>query len=72
MRKRFPISTHQEFPQALAAKKAKIEESPDKEFQIRRFKDGFRLVERLSSTEAALIQNLRKPKKRKGSTYVPQ
>lgn len=65
MRKRFPVSAHLEFKDALVAKRAKQVESPDKNFQIRRFKNGFRLVERLHSTEAAVIQGMRSGKKRR-------
>lgn len=71
MRKRFPLSSHKEFDDALAAKLAANAESPDKEYQIRKNKDGFRLVERLTTSEARVIANARKPKKRKGTTYVP-
>lgn len=71
MRKRFPVSFHKEFEDALAAKLAANVESPDKEYQIRKNSSGFRLVERLTTSEAAVIANARRPKKRKGTTYVP-
>lgn len=71
MRKRFPVSSHSIFEEALAAKLAAKAEFPDKEYQIRKNKDGFRLVERLTTSEATVIANARRPKKRKGTTYVP-
>lgn len=76
MRKRFPISTHLEFSEALKAKR--IQQSlnnpdPDNpedtrkihQYQIRKYHNGFRLVERLDSTEAAVINTSRELKKRK-------
>lgn len=65
MRKRFPISTHFEFKEALTAKMTlkKHDESQDppiqKAYQIRKYANGFRLVERLNSKEAQVIQELR-------------
>lgn len=70
MRKRFPLSVHLEYEDALEAKKVKKTETPNGEYQIRKFKDGFRLVERLTTSEAKVIANARRPKKRKGSIYV--
>jgi hypothetical protein len=64
MRKRFPISTHLEFKQALTAKNIAKDASPDKAYQIRKYANGFRLVERLSSQEAQKVQEMRNGKRR--------
>lgn len=73
MRKRFPISVHLEFVDALAAKKAAKAENPEKAYQIRKFKNGFRLVERLSTSEAEVINEMRSglgKRKRRGRAVL--
>lgn len=84
MRKRFPIETYTEFKDALAGKKAiQLLNNPDPNdpedtrtphaYQIRKYANGFRLVERLNSTEAAVINDSRygpKRKKKKHSAVI--
>lgn len=70
MRKRFPVSFHKVFDDALAAKTAAKVESPDKEYQIRKNKLGFRLVERLHTNEAAVIHGMRMKKRKRGYNPV--
>lgn len=69
MQHRFPLSTHLEFKDALTAKNAAKESNPDGNYQIRKHHNGFKVVERLQTNEAKVIEGIRKPKKRRGSTY---
>lgn len=59
MRRRFPVSVHLEFKDALGAKHTAQEAEPDKHYQIRKYANGFRLVERLETNEAKVIEGMR-------------
>lgn len=60
MRRRYLIDTFSTYLAAHDAKEALIVENPDKEYQVRRSGNSFRLVERLSSQEAVAIKRMRK------------
>lgn len=74
MRKRFPITPPTfEFKEALTYKNLLIEENrrkveakegTERHFQIRKYHNGFRVVERLETTEAEVVQQRHRPKKR--------
>lgn len=52
MQRRFHISYHEKFEDALAAKKKLSDEQTNKFFQIRKRKNNFDLVGRVTTTEA--------------------
>lgn len=48
MKHRVPIATTKDFESADKIRRAKEEASPESEFQVRRFRKGFKVVERIN------------------------
>lgn len=73
MRRRFHLSWHSSFEGAVIAKKEIKEANPDKEYQIRRKKSNFELVERLASNEAEVVREIRNaiPRRKKSRRISP-
>ena len=68
MQRRYPVSKgFLNFPEALAEKKRLVEENPKSHLQVRRYKNGFRVMERLETNEAQVIHEMRngRPKKKR-------
>lgn len=65
MQKRFWLSTHRDFEKAAREKHNLQEKNTDRKYQIRRGREGsnivFRVVERLASNEANIINERKNP-----------
>lgn len=59
VRRRYHVSWHDTWEEASKAKGKLKETSPDKEYQIRSKSKGFEVVERLSTTEAEVVREIR-------------
>lgn len=80
MRRRYHVSWHQTHEEAVNAKEALLfdlieKEQPIKDYQIRKKQNKFALMERLTTREATVIQevrnaNLRRPKRKRLSTVL--
>ena len=69
MQKRYWIATKTDIHEAYQLKKQLLEESPDRDIQIRKGRDGgnivFRVVERFTTNETKVIQESKSKSKRK-------